>query len=152
MLLLFTLACTPESDSAEEDVPFTSDTVIEIVGTPLNECVDGVLHLQIGFSEQVPEVIAEVKASPDPVEFHTVPYGGLDKDTKTIHLYDAELDTEASEANAGNTTLSCDDGPYAGWRVYDDEGGIMACYFGEFVADQFDQTGCPTDDGDGSGQ
>ncbi len=140
--MLFLLAACP-APTEEDTSPVTSDTVVEIVGTPVNECVDGVLHLQIGFSVQVPRVVAEVKFGGDVVELHEVPYGGLDEDTESIHLYDAELDTEAAEADTSHTTFACDDYPFAGWRVYDEEGAIMACYFGEFVADQFDQTGCP---------
>ena len=141
MLTLLLACATDELDSGT--APHTSDTVIEIVGTPVNECTDGKLHLQIGFSVQVPRVEAEVKTGPDGGEFHDVPYGGLDEDTESIHLYDNELNTEASTVDVNNTAYACADSPVAGYRVYDEDDGLMACYFGEFVADWYDATACP---------
>ena len=142
-LPLLALACTGETTDTGPEAPHTSDTVVEIQGTPMNECTDK-LHLQIGFLDQVPSVTAELRIDADGEgELHTVPYGGLDKDTETIHLYDIELTTGADEADGNHTTFTCDDYPVAGYRVYDEEGGLMACYFGEFVLDWFDATGCP---------
>lgn len=139
MLPLLLAACTTET---VDTAPQTSDTVVEIVGTPVSECVDDELHLQIGFSVKVPRVEVELTDG-SVTEMHDIPYGGLDKETESVHLYDAELETGASEANASKTTFTCDDYPYGFWRVYDDADAIMACYVGEFVADQFDATGCP---------
>lgn len=144
MSLLIALACTEEVVDTGT-LPHTSDTIVEIVGTPVNDCFDGTLHLQIGFSVQVPRVEAEVKIGPDPGELHDVPYGGLDEDTESIHLYDNELNTAASEVDTNNTVFSCAESPVAGYRVYDEDDGLMACYFGEFVLDWYDTTGCPTE-------
>jgi hypothetical protein len=130
------------------DAPFTSDERAEISGAVVGACDESQdeFHMQIGFVAEVPRVEAEVRTDEGGQEFHDVPFAGMDKETESIFIHEAKLDTEASEAVSGEkTTFACSDAPYAGFRMYDAEGGIMGCYFGEFVADQFDQTGCPTD-------
>jgi hypothetical protein len=141
-MLLYLLACAPDEDSAEE-VPFTSDTVVELSGTPRNECTDNELLLQIAFTVDVPEVVAEVHDGSGVVEFHDVPYAGRSEDDEEVRVHEKTLTTGANEADGSHTTFTCASPPYAGFRVYDEEGGLMACYFGEFVASEYDQTGCP---------
>jgi hypothetical protein len=143
MLLL--LACTTEPVDTGE-VPFTSDIVVELSGTPLNECLDGELRLQIAFTVDVPEVVAEVHDGSETIEFHDVPYAGRSEDDEEVRIHEKTLETGASEASATGTTFTCSSPPYAGFRVYDEAGGLMACYFGEFVAQEFDQTGCPAEE------
>ena len=142
MLLL--LACTPEAEDTGT-APFTSETVVELSGTPLNECLDDELHLQIAFTVDVPEVIAEVHDGSGVIEFHDVPYAGRSEDDEEVRIHESKLRTGASEASSNSTTFTCASPPYAGYRVYDEAGGLMACYFGEFVASEFDQTGCPAE-------
>jgi hypothetical protein len=122
-MMLLLLACTTEPVDTGE-VPFTSDIVVELSGTPLNECLDGELRLQIAFTVDVPEVVAD----------------------EEVRIHEKTLETGASEASATGTTFTCSSPPYAGFRVYDEAGGLMACYFGEFVAQEFDQTGCPAEE------
>ncbi|MDP2311907.1 MAG: hypothetical protein Q8P41_03315 [Pseudomonadota bacterium] len=143
LLLLVALACAPADD--DTGPALTSDRRVEFVSDPTNTCLDGALTLQAVFYEDVPRVEAEVRDGSDVVEVHDVPFGGMDEETGELYVHEAELDHEAAEAGASSTTFSCDDVPFAGWRVYDEEGALMACYFGEFVADLYDQTGCPTD-------
>lgn len=137
------LACATEAEDTAY-VPHASDTTIEFVGPKTAECVDDTLHLQVGFDEKVGMVEAEVRIDDgDYAEFHELPYGGLDKDTESVHLYDIELHTDADESDGNHTTFSCDQAPVAGFRVYDEDMGTMACYFGDFVAEWFDPVGCP---------
>lgn len=145
MTLLLLLSCTPEAEDTGE-APFTSDTVVELSGTPLNECTGNELKLQIAFTVDVPEVIAEVHDGSDTIEFHDVPYAGRSEDDEEVRIHEKTLETGASEQGASETTFTCGSPPYAGFRVYDEEGGLMACYFGEFVAEEFDHTGCPTEE------
>lgn len=133
------LACTTET---VDTAPQTSDTPVEIVGTPISECIDDELHLQIGFNVSVPRVEVEL-TNGSTTEMHDIPYAGKDKETGEIFLYDVEMETGADEANTSKTTFTCADAPYGFWRVYDESDALMACYVGEFVADQFDATGCP---------
>jgi len=143
-MLVLLLACTTEAEDTAY-VPHASDTTIEFVGSKVNECKNSKLHLQVGFMEKVGMVEAELRVDDnrDNAEFHELPYAGLDKDTETISLYDTELKTGADEADGNNTTFVCDQGIVAGYRVYDDEMGTMACYFGDIVPDWFDTAGCP---------
>jgi len=142
MTLLLLLACAPEAEDTGT-APFTSDTVVELSGTPVNECVDGELTLQIAFTVDVPEVIAEVHDGGDVIEFHDVPYAGRSEDDEEVRIHEKTLETGANEQSGSATTFTCTSPPYAGFRVYDEEGGLMACFFGEFVASEFDATGCP---------
>ena len=147
MFVSLFLACAPKAEDSGSPAPFTSDERAEIVGAVNTSCVDGEFTLQIGFAAAVPRVEAEMQDGTGTVELHDVPFAGMDEDTESIFIHEATLATEADEAVSGQaTTFSCDDGAYAGFRVYDDEGGLMACYFGEFVISEFDTTGCPTDE------
>ena len=147
MLLPLLVACAPKTEDSGPALPFTSDERAEIVGVGVSTCEDGELSLQIGFAAAVPSVEAEVKNGGEVVEFHDVPFAGMDEDTESIFIHEANLTTDAAEATPGQaTTFTCDDGAYAGFRVYDEEGGIMACYFGDFVVSEFDTTACPTEE------
>ncbi len=141
-MLFLLAACAPEPEDTGE-LPFTSDVVVEISGTPVNECLGDELRLQIAFTVDVPEVVAEVHDGSGVVEFHDVPYAGRSEDDEDIRVHEKILETGGSEADSLTTTFTCASPPYAGYRVYDEAGGLMACYFGEFVASEFDATGCP---------
>ena len=140
-MLLSLLACTPKE--AADTGPRTSDHLVDFVSVPVNECDGNELTLQAVFYEEVPSVVAEVRDGSEVSELHEVPFAGMDKETGELFIHESTLDMEADEAGDDQTTFSCDDVPYAGWRVYDEDGAIMACYFGDFVADQFDASGCP---------
>lgn len=139
MLLL--LACAQKE--AADTGPRTSDHLVDFVSPPSNNCEDGDLVLQAVFYEEVPLVVADVRDGSDVSELHEVPFAGMDKDTGELFIHESTLTMEADEADDDHSTFSCDDIPYAGWRVYDEDGAIMACYFGDFVVDQFDTSGCP---------
>ena len=144
MLFALLAACATETEDSAY-VPHPSDKTIEFVGSKTAECVDDELHIQVGFAEQVGMVEAELRVddNAENAEFHELPYGGLDKDTESVHLYDVELKTGADASDGTHTMFTCDQSPVAGYRVYDEDMGTMACYFGEFVAEWFDTAGCP---------
>lgn len=147
MLLALAVACAPKAEDPGPSPAFTSDERAEIVIPGSSTCVDGELSPRIGFAAAVPRVEAEIRNGTDVVELHDVPFAGMDEDTETIFIHEADLTVGAGEAVSGQaTTFTCEDGAYAGFRVYDDEGGIMACSFGEWVIDEFDTTACPAEE------
>lgn len=144
MLLLLAIACTPEDTGT---APYTSDTIATVKGAPTAECDGDTFHLQIGFDMEVGSVVAEVRSPEDdsPIELHPIDYGGTAEDDPTTYLYDVELATGASQAELGvSTVFVCDDVPIEAFRAYDADGGIQACFIGDFVTDYFDATGCPS--------
>lgn len=144
MLALLLLACTPAEDSGPADNgPTTSDERATIVGAVTSSC-DKKMELQIGFDASVPTVEAELTTGSGENEVHPVPFGGMDKDTGKIFIYEVKLELGASDPVMGESTrFVCADGAAAGFRAYDDKGAIMACYFGDFASELYDHTGCP---------
>lgn len=142
-MIALLLACTPEPVDSGEAGPVASDTTAEIAGAVIGTCNGDTFEMQIGFVTEVDSVVAELRTDEGGQELHDVPFAGMDEDTESIFIHEAELDMGAGYDNGQSSAFSCSDSPYAGYRAYDSEGAIMACYFGEFVADQFDATGCP---------
>ncbi len=142
-MIALLLACTPEAVDTGEAGPVASDTTAEIVGAVIGTCNGDNFEMQIGFATEVSSVVAELRTDEGGQELHDLPFAGMDEDTESIFIHEAELDMGAGYESGQSSAFACSDSPYAGYRAYDSSGAIMACYFGEFVADQFDATGCP---------
>ncbi len=144
MLALLLLACTQAEDSGTaEEKRTASDQAATVVGAVINQC-EKKLELQIGFDVSVPRVDAELTTGSGEHEIHPVPFAGMDEDTGKIFIYEAKLELGAADPVMGESTrFVCADGAGAGFRAYDDDGAVMACSFGQFVAEFLDATGCP---------
>lgn len=142
-MIALLLACAPETSDSGDAGPVASDTTSEVAGAVIGTCNGDVFEMQIGFTTEVNSVVAEVRTDAGGQEFHDLPFAGMDESTETVFIHEAELEMGGAYENGQSSAFSCDDSPYAGYRAYDSEGAIMACHFGEFVADQFDSTGCP---------
>lgn len=142
-MIALLLACAPDEVDTGEAGPVASDTTAEIVGAVIGTCNGDSFEMQIGFATEVDSVVAELRTDAGGQELHDVPFAGMDESTESVFIHEAELDMGASYDNGQSSAFACSDSPYAGYRAYDADGAIMACYFGEFVADQFDATGCP---------
>jgi hypothetical protein len=144
LLALLLAACAPDEDT-DPAGPVTSELRSELAGPVSVNCDGDELSMQLPFVGSVPRVEAEVRTGGDSFELHEVPFGGMDEDTETIFIYELKLHTGADQPDANHTVYTCDEAPFAGFRMYDDAGAIMGCYFGDFVVDFYDQTGCPAD-------
>lgn len=142
-MILALLGCTGEPLDSGPEGPVTSSERAEVSGAVIGTCDGDTFEMQIGFVSEVPRVEAELRTDAGGQEFHDVPFAGMDEKTESIFIHEAELDMGESYDDGESSAFSCADSPYAGFRMYDSEGAIMGCYFGEFVADQFDATGCP---------
>jgi hypothetical protein len=140
MMLLLLLACTGK---AEDTGYRTSDLRAELSGPGTSACIDDELKLQIGFVSEVPRVEAEIHDGSGLVEFHDVPFKGMDEDTNSIFIHEATLATGSDTSDDTHTKFTCDPVPYPAFRIFDDEGALMGCYVGDAAAFDFDMQGCP---------